>query len=78
LELAGRWDRPNFGEGPRYFRGAGERGSGTAFEIGFAAALGKPVRAYRDDLSALRERVRCGPTADVCDRGYLVKDFGLA
>jgi len=38
-------------------RGVGEPDSGTAFEIGFAAALGKPIWAYREDLAALRERV---------------------
>lgn len=61
------------------FRGVGEPDSGTAFEIGFAAALGKPIWAYRDDLSALRERVPCIATAlgNVCERGYLVEDFGL-
>ncbi|REG45540.1 nucleoside deoxyribosyltransferase [Paraburkholderia sp. BL6669N2] len=61
------------------FRGVGEPDSGTAFEIGFAAALGKPVWAYRNDLSALRERVPCIATAlgAVCERGYLVEDFEL-
>ncbi|MGF6300125.1 MULTISPECIES: nucleoside 2-deoxyribosyltransferase [Paraburkholderia] len=62
------------------FRGVGEPDSGTAFELGFAAALGKPIWAYRDDLTALRERVPCIATAlgDVCERGYLVEDFGLS
>ncbi|WP_232231983.1 nucleoside 2-deoxyribosyltransferase [Burkholderia sp. WSM2230] len=61
------------------FRGVGEPDSGTAFEIGFAAAFGKPIWAYRDDLSALRERVPCTATAlgGLCERGYLVEDFGL-
>jgi nucleoside 2-deoxyribosyltransferase len=59
------------------FRGAGEPDSGTAFEIGFAAALGKPVWGYRADLTTLRERVPSKPFADVCERGYLVEDFGL-
>lgn len=59
------------------FRGAGEPDSDTAFEIGFAAALGKPVWAYRADLTTLRERVPSKPFADVCERGYLVEDFGL-
>ncbi|WP_244201476.1 nucleoside 2-deoxyribosyltransferase [Paraburkholderia rhynchosiae] len=36
----------------------GEPDRGTAFEIGFAASLGKPISACRDDLSALRERCR--------------------
>ncbi|REE07238.1 nucleoside deoxyribosyltransferase [Paraburkholderia sp. BL27I4N3] len=61
------------------FRGAGEPDSGTAFEIGFAAALGKPIWAYREDLAALRERVPCSATqlGNICERGYLVEDFGL-
>ncbi|TGP40298.1 nucleoside 2-deoxyribosyltransferase [bacterium M00.F.Ca.ET.228.01.1.1] len=61
------------------FRGAGEPDSGTAFEIGFAAALGKPIWAYREDVTELRERVPCSATVlgDVCERGYLVEDFGL-
>ncbi len=61
------------------FRGVGEPDTGTAFEIGFAAALGKPIWAYRDDLSPLRKRVPCIATAlrNVCERGYLVEHFGL-
>ncbi|MGC2041892.1 nucleoside 2-deoxyribosyltransferase [Paraburkholderia caledonica] len=61
------------------FRGAGEPDSGTAFEIGYASALGKPIWAYREDVTELRERVPCSATVlgNVCDRGYLVEDFGL-
>lgn len=35
------------------FRGAEEVDSGTAFEIGFATALGKPVWAHTRDAGAL-------------------------
>nr|WP_251031600.1 nucleoside 2-deoxyribosyltransferase [Paraburkholderia strydomiana] len=61
----------------RTFAGAGEPDGGTASEIGFAAASGKWVWAYRDDVRALRERVAYGPTTDVCERGHLVEEFGL-
>ncbi|MFM0694686.1 nucleoside 2-deoxyribosyltransferase [Paraburkholderia graminis] len=62
------------------FRGAGEPDTGTAFEIGFAAALGKPIWGYRHDLTVLRERVPGTETAvgQVCERGYLVEDFALS
>jgi nucleoside deoxyribosyltransferase len=62
------------------FRGPGEPDSGTAFEVGFAVALQKPVWAYYGEDRSLRERV----TSGVDDRGrardtsgYLVEDFGL-
>jgi nucleoside deoxyribosyltransferase len=45
------------------FRGAGEPDSGTAFEIGFATALGKPVFAYTSDVAPLIERVPQQPNA---------------
>jgi nucleoside 2-deoxyribosyltransferase len=54
------------------FRGA-EPDSGTAFEVGFAAARGKPVWAYADATESLVQRL--GP---VDDDGMLVEDFGLA
>ncbi|SDD48206.1 nucleoside 2-deoxyribosyltransferase [Paraburkholderia lycopersici] len=61
------------------FRGPGEPDSGTAFEIGYAAALGKEIWAYTSDLGTLVERVPSVPDAQgrVCERGYLVEDFGL-
>ncbi len=61
------------------FRGAGEPDSGTAFEIGFAAALGKDVWGYRDDLTALRDHVpsTTTPAGLICERGYIVEDFEL-
>jgi nucleoside 2-deoxyribosyltransferase len=62
------------------FRGA-EPDSGTAFEIGFAAALGKPVWAYADDGRALVQQVACQlhPQGLWLDgQGLIVEDFGLA
>lgn len=61
------------------FRGPGEPDAGTAFEIGYAVARRKAVWAYTDDASALVDRV---PGVDeamgrICERGYLVEDFGL-
>ena len=55
------------------FRGH-EPDSGTAFEVGYAAALGKPVVGYIDDARPLREQL--GATLDAL--GYEVEDFGLA
>ncbi len=55
------------------FRGH-EPDSGTAFEVGFAAALGKPVVGYLDDDRPLRAQL--GATHDA--QGLLVEDFGLA
>lgn len=68
------------------FRGA-EPDSGTAFEIGFAVALGKPVVAYIGDGESCRQRVerlhgpcvRCPATGAWRDRdGNLVEEFGHA
>lgn len=62
------------------FRGPGEPDSGTAFEVGFAIALGKPVWGYTDDAGSLRERVTVETTRDgvpVDERGFHVEDFGL-
>lgn len=62
------------------FRGA-EPDSGTAFEVGYAAALGKPVWAYVDEADSLVQRLavarRDDPARHVDDRGYTVEDFGL-
>ncbi|MEZ2354663.1 nucleoside 2-deoxyribosyltransferase [Caballeronia sp. RCC_10] len=63
------------------FRGAGEPDSGTAFEVGFAVALGKPVFAYRSSEAPLTARVSAAATDDngaFCARGYLIEDFGLS
>lgn len=62
------------------FRGPGEPDSGTAFEVGFAAALQKPVWGYSADAGTLRERVtvvtdEAGRPLDA--RGFVVEDFGF-
>jgi nucleoside 2-deoxyribosyltransferase len=52
---------------------------GTAMEIGFAAALGKPVFAYTSPPGPLIQRISCEKT-DTGWRdaqGNLVEDFGL-
>jgi len=62
------------------FRGA-EPDSGTAFEIGYATALGKPVWAYTSDPRPLIEQVACNaaqPGHWVDAKGYTVEDFGLS
>jgi nucleoside 2-deoxyribosyltransferase len=61
------------------FRGAGEPDAGTAFEVGFAIALGKPVWGYRSDELPLvaRVAVRTEDHTAFCSNGFLVEDFGL-
>jgi nucleoside 2-deoxyribosyltransferase len=62
------------------FRGPGEADSGTAFEIGFAVALGTPVWAYCNDDSSLleRARTRTGERGEpLCELGFVIEDFGL-
>lgn len=53
--------------------------AGTAFEIGFFAASGKPVYLYSNDPRSLKERVECCPLAGgkagVGD-GMQIEDFG--
>lgn len=46
---------------------------GTAFEIGYARAKGKPVYLYSNYLKSLRSRVGAATDAG----GYEVEDFGL-
>lgn len=61
------------------FRGK-EPDSGTAFEIGYATALGKPVWAYTDQSMPLIEQVKNTVVEDgarIDSDGYLVEDFGL-
>lgn len=65
------------------FRGA-EPDSGTAFEVGFAVALGKPVIGYLPADEALADRIarHCGPlTRDeiglIDGSGLRVEQFGL-
>lgn len=65
------------------FRGA-EPDSGTCFELGFAAALGKPVMAYFEQDGVLAERLQAfglplrRDGQGWCDAdGLRVEDFGL-
>ncbi len=63
------------------FRGAGEPDSGTAFEVGFAVALTKPVWRYRSNEATLAQRVEAAATESdgaYCAGGYLIEDFGLS
>ena len=55
------------------FRGPGMDG-GTAYEMGYAAALGLPVFAWSDAVGEYRARVEALHMAD----GMKVEDFGLA
>lgn len=57
------------------FRGA-EPDSGTAFEVGMAVALGKPVWAYFATNGALREQI-AHDAAGFDGQGFQVEDFGL-
>lgn len=59
------------------FRGA-HMDPGTAWEIGYAQARGKPVHLWSADLRTMRERVpaTCGPDGWRDGEGHLVEDFG--
>ncbi|MDO5547152.1 MAG: nucleoside 2-deoxyribosyltransferase [Eubacteriales bacterium] len=52
------------------FRGH-EMDSGTAFEIGYAHALGKEIWGYLDDDTPMRERL-----GETDDAGFSVENFG--
>ena len=60
------------------FRGA-EPDSGTVFEVGYAAALGKPIWVYTANGASLVEQVATGRDGAraVDAQGYTVEDFGL-
>ena len=63
------------------FRGH-EPDSGTAFEVGYAAALGKPVWGYLQETGDIVSRVAMGtdptdPARHVDATGLTVEDFGL-
>lgn len=62
------------------FRGM-EPDSGTAFELGFAHALGKKLWGYVDTTEPLLDRVRRlegqGPSAATDSQGYAIENFGL-
>ncbi|KMQ80146.1 Nucleoside 2-deoxyribosyltransferase [Candidatus Burkholderia pumila] len=62
------------------FRGADEPDVGTAFEAGFATALGKPVFAYARDIRPLIERIPSHPAGRraICEHGHVIEDFGLS
>jgi nucleoside 2-deoxyribosyltransferase len=57
------------------FRGF-EPDSGTAFEVGMAVALGKPVWAYFESGATLREII-AHDTQGKDEWGFEVEDFGL-
>ncbi|WP_321818201.1 MULTISPECIES: nucleoside 2-deoxyribosyltransferase [unclassified Paraburkholderia] len=61
------------------FRATGEPDSGTAFEIGFATAIGKPVWAYSTNKRPLIERLSTQIVSGkaTCARGFTVEDFDL-
>jgi nucleoside 2-deoxyribosyltransferase len=54
---------------------------GTAFEIGFARALGKRIYGYSADTATLPQRTRrffaLADDAAADPRGYAIEDFGL-
>lgn len=61
------------------FRGL-EPDSGTAFEVGFAIALGKPVWGYLEDHRPLHQQVLCTEAAKghyVDAKQFTVENFGL-
>ncbi|MBF6617182.1 nucleoside 2-deoxyribosyltransferase [Pollutimonas thiosulfatoxidans] len=62
------------------FRGA-EPDSGTAFEIGYAVALDKPVWAYTDEARPLVKQLPAirqpGGATYTDTHGYTIEDFGL-
>ncbi|MDH1009220.1 nucleoside 2-deoxyribosyltransferase [Pseudomonas nicosulfuronedens] len=61
------------------FRGA-EPDSGTAFELGYAAALGKPLFGYIDEGGSCAERLPCEWQGEEPSRdrdGNQIEGFGL-
>jgi nucleoside 2-deoxyribosyltransferase len=78
LELIRRCDAVIANLSP--FRGF-EPDSGTVFEVGYAAALGKRVVGYAEDLRPMRERLRDVQGlegAEVDREGLLIEEFGLS
>lgn len=63
------------------FRGL-EPDSGTVYEVGYAAALGKKVYAYASDLRPMIERIHekqmLAEGAELCQEGKIIEDFGLS
>jgi len=63
---------------PDPFRGM-EPDSGTAFEVGYAHALGKKVCGYVGNIQTAKERFGLGTEEPAIDeRGWFVEDFGLS
>lgn len=59
----------------RAFRSTSEPDSGTAFEVGFALALGKPIYLWLPDVTPNSDLIsRVGGTVDY--NGWHVEDFG--
>ncbi|MEN8146226.1 MAG: nucleoside 2-deoxyribosyltransferase [Campylobacterota bacterium] len=63
------------------FRGL-EPDSGTVYEVGYGAALGKKVFAYAQDRRPMIERVheaqKLSNDAALCQDGKIIEDFGLS
>jgi len=63
------------------FRGL-EPDSGTVYEVGYAAALGKKVYGYAEDRRPMIERVheqqKLSDDAVLCQDGKIIEDFGLS
>lgn len=57
------------------FRGP-DPDSGTAFEIGYAAAIGKDIYLYTKDTRPMCEKIKHHGTG-ICDDGWMIEDFGL-
>jgi nucleoside 2-deoxyribosyltransferase len=59
---------------------------GTVFEVGYAAALGRPVFGYSNEAGTLLDKTRSADAATACDAagiwrdkfGLAIEDFGLA
>src|SRR5271155_1553755 len=59
---------------------------GTVFELGYAAALGRPIFGYSNMAGALLDKVRAADAAVSCaaaggwrdGHGLVIEDFGLA
>jgi len=63
------------------FAGRVNQTAGRAFEVGFAAALDKPVWGYQSSKETLVERVKAaaiGAEGGFCAGGYLIEDVGLS
>ncbi len=57
------------------FRGA-EPDSGTAWEVGFAHALGKKIVGYRNDGKSMLEKITDGKNTNLDESGMIIEDFG--